>query len=110
MPQTEHSESGPKPLDEVLTDAAIRAKVARVVELPSERKDTLWRSLSSNGLVNLVVGFLLTGLLGSWLTARYQSAADAHRRAAELREIHRSERLSTLDTIGAVLNEGYYAY
>jgi hypothetical protein len=96
--------------DEIIRDAAIRAKVATIVESGGNEKDSRWKRFSSNSLINLIVGFLLTGLIGTWLTTCYQSAAEDNRRAAELREVRRSERLATLDTVGAILNEGYYIY
>jgi hypothetical protein len=109
-----HSQDDPpadaNSVDGIVRDEAIRAKVASVVQLTANEREGFWRRLSSNSLVNLVVGFLLTGLIGSWLTTCYQSAADANRRQAELREVRRSERLLTLDTVGTLLNEGYYIY
>lgn len=94
--------------DEVIRDAAIRAKVGRIIELPPESSKSRWALFSSNQLVNLAVGFILTGAIGTWLTTCYQSVADAHKREAEVRETRRSERLKTLDSVGAVLNEGSY--
>jgi hypothetical protein len=104
------SEDVSSSVDGIVRDEAIRAKVASIVQLRPQEREGAWKRLSSNGLVNLVIGFLLTGLVGSWLTSRFQSAADEDRREAELREVRRSERLLTLDTVGTLLNEGYYTY
>lgn len=98
-------------VDVVVSDAAIRARVAKLVELGDPNRHRVGvASLLSSGLGKLVVGFLLTGLVGAWLSARFQEHADLIARAAEVREARRAQRLAELDSIASLLNEGYYAF
>ncbi len=66
----------------------------------------LWKILNSNVAI-LVLGFLLTGVLGAWLTDRFQEAS--WRRQAELeaqRRAYEWEREKTFELLRHRLQEG----
>ena len=56
--------------------------------------------------LQLILGFLLTGGMGSWLTNCYQANA----REREAMEVRRTAAMAVIDTVSHILNRGYYTY
>ena len=107
MPQPEVPNPDPTP---TITDAAIRARVATIVELPSAETPSRLERLSRNTVVQLFLGFVLTGVVGSWLANYYQSKSQESRLAFDRQATLRQQALQVLDSVGLVLNKGYYVY
>ena len=96
---------------ERIRDAALRARVAAIVEeRPKPAPDPLWERLSKNTLLVTLVGFVLTGLIGGWLADRYQRNQARERFSAEVRETRRTAKLALMDTVNRKLNNGYYVF
>lgn len=73
---------------------------------PASRRPGLLR----HPLTNVVVGFLLTGVIGVVLAGRIQKNAEEASRQAEVREARRVAALSVADTVGLLLNRTYYLF
>ena len=96
---------------ERIRDAALRARVAAIVdERAAPFPEPWWERLSKNTLLLTLVGFVLTGLVGSYLADRYQRNQARERFSAEVRETRRTAKLALMDTVNRNLNAGYYAF
>jgi hypothetical protein len=96
---------------ERIRDAALRARVAAIVdERPAPSPDPWWERLGKNTLLTTLVGFVLTGLIGSCIADRYQRNQARERFSAEVRETRRTAKLALMDTVNRSLNTGYYVF
>jgi hypothetical protein len=59
-------------------------------------------------LLLLVVGFLLTGVLGAWLTNRFQRQASEEQRKVEQRDLERQQALKTFEEVSTRLDKQLY--
>jgi hypothetical protein len=77
---------------EVIDDEVIRDRVRKLIGEP--KPPSIWRKISTNTLVNIIVGFLLTGIVGGALTHYYnQKQRDIEYYRTEQQK--ESERLRT---------------
>lgn len=72
----------------------------------SSRLTTLLR----HPMANILLGFLLTGVIGVWLTGRIQERAHTAARRSEVREARRTTALAVADTVGILLNRTTYLF
>jgi hypothetical protein len=86
------------PLAAAVDDELIRHRVRKLIEKPSST--SFWTAFSKNPLVQIVIGFLLTGFLSNYITKRWSEEQQERERIRDLRELHvRSiERLSQIFT------------
>jgi hypothetical protein len=97
--------------EERIRDAALRARIAAIVEeRPKPLPEPWWERLSKNTLLATLLGFVLTGLIGSSLADRYQRNQARERFSAEVRETRRAAKLALMDTVNRNLNNGYYVF
>ena len=85
----------------VIDDELIRQ---RTRQLFGEKQQSKFSGFLRHPLTALVLGFILTGLLGALI--QYQ--VDKSRRAAEQRELRRTAALSVVDSVALRLNRLYY--
>src|SRR4051812_35258898 len=80
-------------VDLVIGDEALRRRVREVIGEPVAPKG--WGRVANNPMAKLLIGFLLTGVLGTWISSCYQSQRAWHDAAA-----------GVTDSVGTVLNVG----
>jgi hypothetical protein len=61
-------------------------------------------------MANVLIGFLLTGVIGVWLASTIQERADTAARRSEIREARRTTALAVADTVGVLLNRTTYLF
>jgi hypothetical protein len=97
-------------LDPIITDETLRQRIRQLVETPKSDKTTRVAQTLRHPLTGLVFGFLLTGVVGSIVAAGVQQRADKARFDQEIREARRASALTTVDTVGFLLNRTYYLF
>jgi hypothetical protein len=97
-------------LDPIITDETLRQRIRQLVETPKSDKTTRVAQTLRHPLTGLVFGFLLTGVVGSIVAAGFQQRADKDRFDQEIREARRASALTTVDTVGFLLNRTYYLF
>jgi hypothetical protein len=93
----------PPPVEDVVTDQALRARINQLVEPPN----TPWLR---HPLITVLLGFVLTGVLGTYLSNRIQQKADESKRLSDLREARRMAARSLFERIATELNRGTALY
>jgi hypothetical protein len=53
----------------LVADEVLRSRIRKIIDEPVQ--PSLWARFSKNPLASLLIGFALTGLIGAWLTNRY---------------------------------------
>jgi hypothetical protein len=92
-------------LDAIIADEVLRERVRSFVKPPPGKLP----GFLSHPLALLVVGFILTGIVGNWLSSNLQDRFDQRRREAELREARRSAAEKVFRDVASSLDRRIYA-
>lgn len=96
----------PESLDAVVLDEAIRARVNSHFSKLKEQKGSAIDRLADSTLEK----FVLTAIIGGAPTIGFQAVSDHFHRKTELRDANRVATLLLLDTLGGILDRGYYSF
>jgi len=96
--------------NDVVTDEALRQRIRQLIEMPEKPPASSIERTLRHPLLALVIGFVLTGIIGASITGGIQERSDEAKREAEAREAQRAAALTTVDTLGVLLNRNYYFF
>jgi len=96
--------------DPILPDEVLRQRIRRLMETVEHRAPSGLDSILRHPFTMLIVGFVLTGVIGAIIAGRVQSRADEAKREAEVREARRAAALRTIDTAGVLLNRTFFLF
>lgn len=96
----------PPAVDQVVRDAAIRHRVSKLLEQEGKQRPSFLERWADSSIGK----FVLTGIVGAALTVGFQTIADHYKRDAERREARRVEAMLLVDSLGGLLNDGYYRF
>jgi hypothetical protein len=94
-------------IDDMIRDEALRQRIRETLGEPA--RPSGWSRLLKHPISSLLLGFALTGLVGTWLSSSYQERAEENKRLAERREARRTAATEVFRDLGRVLDARLYA-
>ena len=93
----------PRSVDALVTDQVLRTRIEQLVEQPG----LPWLR---HPLVSLVLGFILSGVIGTYLVNGIQQRLEEAKRKEEIREARRAAATKTFESVSMLLNHGSDLY
>lgn len=90
--------------DPIITDELLRRRIRKLIDEPTPSR---WEKLSANPLLLLVVGFILTTLVGNLLTSWYSSRQLDQQKNIEQIKAKQEAGLSAISKISELMYERY---
>jgi len=103
-PQPASQTAGLRPsVDAVVADEALRTRIQQLVEQPN-------LPFLRHPLTSVIIGFLFSGVFGTYLANHIQQTIESNKRKEEIREARRATAVSVFETVPALLNRGAALY
>jgi hypothetical protein len=96
----------PPDVDQIVRDEAIRARVLKLLQKEETKPPPFLERWADSSIGR----FLLTGVVGAALTVGFQVMGDYYKRDAERRDARRREAMVLVDSLGTLMNDGYYRF